>query len=257
LKALELRLEIPQSKCFLSREKTRSAAWCGFQMEETDRILERVASIGPDRLLDVGCGCGGFTAGLSPHCREITAIDSSQALIDRCKKENARANVIYFCMDGRDIRYSNNSFDLVAERMTLHHIREWEKALDEMIRVSSKYVLVEEPIDDPRSKEKKDARRARELLLALQNEVGFSHHEYLPADTLKNYFSSRRISIESEIIRSDELVSFDEFFRSFDDFAQKSSRKEYWLDRLESLKRELDGNKLCEEDIVFIAARKS
>jgi ubiquinone/menaquinone biosynthesis C-methylase UbiE len=226
-------------------------------MEETNRILERMASMRPGRVLDVGCGCGGFTAQLSPHCGEITAIDTSQALIDRCKEENARANITYVCMDGKEIRYPDNSFDLVAERMVLHHIREWEEALSEMIRVSSKHLLVEEPIDDPRSEEKKNAARARELLLALQNEVGYSHHEYLSADTLIDYFSGRKISIETEIVKSDKLVDFDQFFRSFGDFAEKSSRKEYWFDRLESLKRELDGRKLCEEDIVFIAARKS
>ena len=257
MKALEDYLHAPKFKCCLTGQRTYSAARSGFQMEETDRILERVASIRPDRLLDVGCGCGGFTVRLSPHCREITAIDSSQALIDRCKEENARANITYVCMDGRDIRHTNSSFDLVAERMALHHIREWEEALSEMIRVSSKHLLIEEPIDDARSEEKRNARSARELFLALENQVGHSHYEYLPEDTLTQYFHRREISIESEIIKSDKLVDFDQFFSSFGDFAEKSSRKEYWLDRLESFKRELDGRKLCEEDIVFIAARKS
>ena len=225
-------------------------------MEETDRILRQVASIRPDRVLDVGCGCGSFTAELSPHCREIAAIDSSQALIDRCKRENSRPSINYLCMDGRKIRFPDKSFDLVLERMALHHICEWEEALGEMIRVSSKHVLVEEPIDDPRSEEKKNAARARELLLALQNEIGYSHHEYIPANILIDYFRKKNMSIESEIIESEKLVDFDQFFSSFDDFAQKSSRREYWLDRLESLKRELDGRKLCEEDIVFVAAVK-
>jgi len=257
LKALEDYLHTPKFKCCLTKQRTPSAARSGFQMEETDRILESVTSIRPERALDVGCGCGGFTAKLSPYCREITAIDSSQALIDRCKRENSRPNISYLCMDGRDIRHPNNSFDLVAERMALHHIREWEKALSEMIRVSSKHIILEEPIDDPRSEEKKNAARARELLLALQNEIGYSHHEYIPANILIDYFRKKNMSIESEIIESEKLVDFDQFFSSFDDFAQRSSRKEYWLARLESFRRELDGKKLCEEDIVFIAARRS
>lgn len=257
MKALEDYLHTPKVKCCLTRQRTPSAVRSGFQMEETDRILERVASIRPGRLLDVGCGCGDFTAKLSPHCPEITAIDASQGLIDRCKRENGRPNITYVCMDGRNIRFPDKSFDLLLERMALHHIREWEEALGEMIRVSSKHVLVQEPIDDPRSEEKRNAARARELLLALQNEAGYSHYEYLSADVLFEYFRKREISIESEITKSDKLVDFDKFFSSFGDFAEKSSRKEYWLDRLESLRRELDGQKLCEEDIVFIAARKS
>jgi hypothetical protein len=160
-------------------------------------------------------------------------------------------------MDGRNIRYPDSGFDLVVGRTVLHHIQEWEEALAEMIRVSSKHLLVEEPIDDLRSEEKENAARARELLLALQNEAGYSHYDYLPADALIECFRKREISIESEIVKSDKLVDFDQFFRSFDDFAEKSSREEYWLERLESFRRELDGKKLCEEDILFIAARKS
>lgn len=224
---------------------------------DDDKILEKVTLLKPDKVLDLGCGCGGFTVKLSPHCREITAIDSSQALIDRCKKENSRPNISYVCMDGRNIRYPENSFDLVVERMALHHIREWEKALGEVIRVSSKHILIEEPIDDPRTEEKRNAARARELLLTLQNEVGYSHYEYLPADTLIEYFRKKEMPVESEVIKSDKLVDFDHFFNSFDEFAEKSNRKEYWLDRLDSLRRELDGKRLCEEDIVFIAGRKS
>ena len=257
MKAPDACLDMPQFECCLSGQKTRSAAPCGFQMEEADRILESVALLRPDRLLDVGCGCGCFTVKLSPHCREITAIDISRALIDRCKRESSRPNIDFLCMDGRNIRYPDSSFDLVVGRTVLHHIQEWEEALAEIVRVSSKHILVEEPIDDLRTEEKRNAMRARHLLLALQNEAGYSHHDYLPADSLIEYFRKREMPVESEIIRSDKLVDFDQFFNSFDEFAEKSSRKEHWLDRLDSFRRELDGGKLCEEDILFIAARKS
>lgn len=226
-------------------------------MEDRDPILERIASLNPKQVLDVGCGCGSFTVKLSQHCGRIVAIDPSQARIDQGKKENGRPNISYLCMDGRSLEYPDNSFDLVLERDTLHHVEEWQKMLGEMIRVSAKHILVQEPIDDPRSDEKKNAARARRLYLDLQHEVGYSHYDYLSLDSLTEYFHGRGIPIESEIIKSDKLVDFDQFFGSFSDFAEKSSRKQYWLDRLESLRRELDGKKLCEEDIVFFAARKS
>jgi hypothetical protein len=160
-------------------------------------------------------------------------------------------------MDGRDIRFPDRSFDLVLERDTLHHVEEWQKMLGEMIRVSAKHILVQEPIDDPRSDEKKNAARARRLYLELQHEVGYSHYDYLSLDSLTGYFHGRGIPIESEIIRSDKLVDFDQFFGSFGDFAEKSGRRKYWLGRLESLRKELYGKKLCEEDTVFIVAMKS
>jgi SAM-dependent methyltransferase len=225
-------------------------------MEKNEKILERVSLLKPKNVLDVGCGCGGFTVKLSPYCGKITAIDFSQELIDRCKKENPGPNITYLCMDGRDIHYPDGSFDLVMERSFLHHILEWEKALDEMIRVSSKYILIEEPIDDPRSEEKRNAIYAQKLYLELQREVGYSHYQYIRIDSLIQYFKRRNIAIETEVIKSDEPIDFDDNFSSFGVFAEKSKRKEYWLKRLDSLKAELAGKKLCQEDCVFIQAIK-
>jgi ubiquinone/menaquinone biosynthesis C-methylase UbiE len=225
-------------------------------MESQDALLNRVALLKPDDVLDVGCGCGAFTAKLSPYCGKITAVDHSQALIDRCKKENGKPNVVYGCMDGRELAFPDGSFDLVLERTALHHVSEWQKVLDEMIRVSSKHILIEEPIDDPRSEEKKNAIRARKLYLKLQQEVGYPHFEYLLQHSLIDHFRRREIPTESEIVRSDKLVDFDQFFGSFGDFAEKSNRRQYWYDRLEDLRQELASKMLCEEDIVFISAVK-
>jgi ubiquinone/menaquinone biosynthesis C-methylase UbiE len=225
-------------------------------MGSSGSLLSKVASLKPDSVLDVGCGCGSFTAQIATYCRKITAIDSSQPLIDRCKKENGKPNIIYVRMDGRQLQFDDNSFELVLERATLHHVREWQKVLDEMIRVSSKHVLVEEPLDDPRSVEKKNSMLGRQLYLEIQGEVGYPHYNYIPLDSLTGYFRERSIPIEMEVIKSDEPVDFDKFFSSFGDFAEKSNRKQYWLDRLESLRQELGGKMLCEEDIVFISALK-
>jgi SAM-dependent methyltransferase len=225
-------------------------------MDSTDLILKRITSLKPVNVLDVGCGCGGFTVQLSPFCGRITAIDFSLALIDRCKRENQKTNIDYMCMDGRSIDFPDGSFDLVLERTSLHHILEWEKALEEMIRVSSKYILVQEPMDDPRSEEKRNTIRAQELLLELQREVGYPHFKYIPLSSLIAHMQKRDVSIETSVTRRDEPLDFDEYFSSFGDFAEKSSRKEYWLKRLQSLRQKLDGRMLCKEDILFIMAVK-
>jgi len=225
-------------------------------MEQSSPVLERVSLVRPDNVLDVGCGCGSSTAKLSPFCGKITAIDFSSELIDRCKRENQRPNITYQCMDGRNIHYSDGSFDMVVEQYSLHHVLEWEKVLNEMIRVSSKHVLVEEPIDDPRTEEKRNSIRAQQLYLEVQKEVGYSHYRYLALDSLVQYFKSKKISIETQITKSDRFIDFDEYFDHFDVFAEKSKRKEYWYSRLDTLRKELAGKKLCDDDILFIAAKK-
>jgi ubiquinone/menaquinone biosynthesis C-methylase UbiE len=225
-------------------------------MEQRDELLSKVSLLKACRILDVGCGCGEYTIKLSPFCRKLTAIDFSQALIDRCRNESGKINIEYVCMDGRDIRYPDDSFDVVLERDALHHVLEWQKVLDEMIRVSAKHILVEEPLDDPRSEEKKNSMSAQEFFLKLQNEVGFTHYKYISLNSLIEYFRKKDIPIEVKIIKSDEPVEFDKFFSGFADFAEKSKRKEYWYGRLENLRQELSGKTLAEEDVVFISAVK-
>ena len=225
-------------------------------MEQKDPVLERISLVKPNNILDVGCGCGSSTAKLSPYCGKITAIDFSSELIDRCKRENQKPNITYLCMDGRDIQFPDDNFDLVVEQYSLHHVLEWEKVLDEMIRVSSKHILILEPIDDPRSEEKRNAIRAQELFLEVQKEANYSHYRHLELDSLVQYFKRKKIPIETQIIRSDKIIDLDEYFRSFNIFAEKSKRKEYWLERLDTLRKELEGKKLCDEDLVFIAAVK-
>jgi len=225
-------------------------------MEHKEPILEQIASLKPNSILDVGCGCGSFAVKLSPYCGRITAIDLSPALIKRCKKEHQQPNISYLCMDARDLKYPDNSFDSVLEKATLHHIFEWEKVLDEMIRVSSKYLLIEEQVNDPRNQKKMDTLQAQRFFLKLQNEVGHSHYEYLNQKALLGYFDKRNIPIEFDVIRSDDILDFDEYFVSFPTFLEKSKRKDYWLEQFRLLKDEFKDKKLCESDSIFIFADK-
>lgn len=160
-------------------------------MEQNGTIIERVSLLKPEHVLDVGCGCGSFTAELSPHCDKIIAIDSSSALIDRCKSENQKPNITYTCMDARSMIFPDDGFDLVFERASLHHILKWDGVLDEMMRLSSKYVLIEEPIDDPRSDAKRNAIRAQRFYLEVQKDAGFTHYPHLPLNSLLGYFRQK------------------------------------------------------------------
>ncbi len=225
-------------------------------MEQKSLILEKAALLRPCSVLDMGCGCGGFTVKLGIYCAKITAIDLSEELINRSKKENQKPNITYLCMDGRGLKYPDGSFDLVIERASLHHILEWKRVLDEMVRVSSRHVLIEEPIDDPRSKEKSNSIRAHKFFLEVQKEAGYAHYDYIPLDLLLEYFREHNIVIETQIARSDELITFDDYFGSYGSFAEKTRRKEYWLDRLNRFRGELGTEKLCESDVVLIHAKK-
>lgn len=225
-------------------------------MTDQSPALRRIQLLKPDTLLDIGCGCGAFTIELSPHCRQITAIDISEALLERCRRENCRPNITYRYMNGQDLDFPDGSFDLVVVRASLHHELQWRQVLDEMLRVTKKEILIEEPFDDPRSDSKRNTMRAQSLFLELQAEVGYPHYEYRTPDELIIHLGERGVQPECEMVKSDKPVTFDYFFEPWEFFANKSHRKDYWQQRLSHFRRELGDGQLCENDIIFIAGRK-
>lgn len=215
-------------------------------------MLEKLKSIKPQELLDIGCGCGEFTKEISKYCKHITAIDKSERLIERCKKENSMPNIDYICMDGSEITFFDNSFECVMERASLHHMTNWEKTIDEMFRVSNKYVVIIEPLDDDRSIEKQNLNDAQNLYLDVQHDAGYEHYNHLKKDVLLDYINSHGIKHECIIEKYDDIIEFDEYFSSYEHFAGKTSKKDYWLSRLNEFKAKLNGSKLCANDVLNI-----
>ncbi|MGV8120549.1 MAG: class I SAM-dependent methyltransferase [Candidatus Xenobiia bacterium LiM19] len=215
-------------------------------------IAEMLARLKPQRVLDVGCGCGSYTKGLVSLCMEIIAVDCHPGLIRRCAGSISLPTLRFACMDGMALGFADRSFDAVVERDSLHHSEHWEGIVDEMLRVSSRLVLFEEPLDDMRTEEKKNTLRARELLLDLQREARYSHYPHIPLPTLTDHLRRRGFSFDITIRKSDALLDFDDFFDSFSHFAGRSERKEYWYKRRDALREDLGAGKLCDDDRALI-----
>ncbi|MDI6740289.1 MAG: class I SAM-dependent methyltransferase [Candidatus Edwardsbacteria bacterium] len=217
-----------------------------------DPIHDQIALIKPGRALEVGCGCGDFTVRAAPHCGHITAVEPFLQLIEWCNREHARPNVDYLCMDGRRLEFPDRSFDLAYQRSSLHHVLEWHKVVDEMARVSSQYILLEEPLDDTRTPEKQNAILGQELLLELQNEVGYPHYKHLTRDALQHHLGHKRLPAEYLHLKNDNTVSFEQFFHTFETFVQKSRRPDYWRDRLEEFRGLAGSRRFAENDLLFV-----
>lgn len=160
-----------------------------------------------------------------------------------------RSKGIMFCrMDATALGFADNSFPLVLERDTLHHIARWPDALSEMLRVSSDRVLLQEPVDEPRSPAKRRTYEAQGLFLELQAEVGYPHYWHLKPEALLSSIRSQAQVLESKLDRCNTPVSFDEFFESYSELASHSGREEYWLGRLEELRSRFSGAALCDDD---------
>ncbi len=159
-------------------------------------------------------------------------------------------------MDGRQLDFPTDYFDWVLCRASLHHVRDWQGVVDEMLRVATGGVLIEEPLDDPRSNAKRNTMQAQSLFFEIQAEVGYPHYPYVKPEDLTTFLEEKCIRFELEKAKRDQPVEFEDFFEPWALFVEKSARKEYWLQRLSDYRRELGDGQLCKNDILFISACK-
>lgn len=88
---------------------------------------------GPDMdVLDIGCGTGLVTFALQPHVRTVTAIDSSQGMLDELEKKVAARSLANVRTRLVDLEKDDlpGPFDLVASSMTFHHIKDTDLLLE-------------------------------------------------------------------------------------------------------------------------------
>ena len=99
--------------------------------EKSDLVLERdklekkeIAKIELPKnckALDLGCGTGRLSIFLAQRCKEVLAIDSSEALLDIARKENSAPNITYFQSSIIDFR-GNFLFDFILISAVLMYI---------------------------------------------------------------------------------------------------------------------------------------
>lgn len=90
------------------------------------------------KLLDVGCGNGFFSYYFEKIC-DATGIDYSEKMIKRNPAQKK------YVMDATNMKFEDNSFDIVFCNAFLHHVDNVNRVIEEMKRVSKKHVVILEP----------------------------------------------------------------------------------------------------------------
>ncbi len=110
-----------------------------------DTMVKEVRRLKPQSILDVGCG-EGFTLERLRKAKigkQLEGVDYLDLAIKLGKKTHPELTLkkgsIY------DLKYKNNSFDVVICSEVLEHIDDPEKGLEELVRVSKKYVVLSVP----------------------------------------------------------------------------------------------------------------
>jgi len=102
-------------------------------------ILRDCITLDPSMsLLDVGCGNGFFTYYFNSFCH-TTGVDYSFKMLELNPVKQK------CMMDANILGFKDNTFDIVFCHAMLHHVLNISSVLDEMARVSKKYVIILEP----------------------------------------------------------------------------------------------------------------
>lgn len=113
--------------------------------ESLARLIELTHPQSNWQVLDVSTGAGHTALTFAPHVARVVASDLTPEMLDTAKKlanERHIANIDFKPADAHQLPFANEEFDLVTNRMALHHYTDARKAIEEMTRVCKRGGIV-------------------------------------------------------------------------------------------------------------------
>jgi ubiquinone/menaquinone biosynthesis C-methylase UbiE len=96
-------------------------------------------------VLDVSTGAGHTALTFAPHVARVIAIDLTPQMLETARKlaeERVITNIEFDTGDVHTLPFSDNTFDLVTNRLALHHYADVRRAVSEITRVCKRGGLV-------------------------------------------------------------------------------------------------------------------
>ncbi|MGQ4810574.1 putative methyltransferase YcgJ [Candidatus Entotheonellaceae bacterium PAL068K] len=143
-----------QHQTQIRREFTRQADTLSAAAIFTDehilaRIRQAAGLTRQARLLDVACGPGIVAAALAPEAGDVVAVDLTPTMVSRARQRCRQAghtNVHCILGQAEVLPFANATFDVVVNRLALHHFPRPAVTLAELARVtreSGRLVIVD------------------------------------------------------------------------------------------------------------------
>jgi ubiquinone/menaquinone biosynthesis C-methylase UbiE len=100
--------------------------------------LHEISQLQPNqKILEIGCGNGIGTRLIQEYFKpsELIATEYDERLVEITKEKVRDLNILVEQADATKFRFANNEFDAVVGLSVIHHIPNWEEALDELHRI--------------------------------------------------------------------------------------------------------------------------
>lgn len=114
-------------------------------LTETDevalrRLIQAVAPVAGERILDVACGAGVVSCALGRSGAQVVGLDITRPLLHEARRhrhEQGLTNVRFERGEAQALPFPDATFDAVVCRLSIHHFSEPERVVAEMARVVS------------------------------------------------------------------------------------------------------------------------
>jgi ubiquinone/menaquinone biosynthesis C-methylase UbiE len=101
-----------------------------------------IQSVHRKRVLEVGCGFGGFCIRIAEKGANVVGLDISSSAVrkarDFAKRARIRSQVDFIVGDAQLLPFRDRSAEIVVCSETLEHVDNYEQAFDELVRVTKK-----------------------------------------------------------------------------------------------------------------------
>ena len=107
------------------------------------KVIAELCGIRPgQKVLEIGCGTGHFSAYFKELGAEVAGLDTSPEMLRRAKDRHSGLEIDFSRGDAYRLPFADNSFDLVAMITTLEFMSSPKKAMEEAFRVSKGRVFL-------------------------------------------------------------------------------------------------------------------
>lgn len=112
----------------------------GFVQEivEIPRIKSIAIVPGNGKVLEIGCGNGQGTQLIQKHFqpRTVVGIDLDPQMIKIARQKDYKGEADFQVANVNNLPFKDNTFDAVFDFGIIHHIPNWKKAIEEIVRVT-------------------------------------------------------------------------------------------------------------------------
>ncbi len=112
------------------------------------KLLTKLKNKKINKILDFGCATGNLYKVFKKMFKNIeyTGIDIEKEMIKNAVKIFKKDNKVKFILSKKKkLPFKNNYFDFTFCTSVLHHVKEYKKIIEELTRVSSKYIFIDSP----------------------------------------------------------------------------------------------------------------